>query len=62
MPANLRVRSRRLAHAPAIPLPAGPGAMGAWGFLQLGWRETNLRLAIDEYLPFGLVAGSVYET
>lgn len=37
-------------------------AMGAWGFLNLGWRETNLRIAIDEYLPFGLAAGPVYET
>ncbi|MCA8929190.1 MAG: ATP-binding cassette domain-containing protein [Alphaproteobacteria bacterium] len=37
-------------------------AMGAWGLLNLGWRETNLRIAIEEYLPFGLAAGSVYET
>ena len=55
----------RLADRAAAELLTGAadgGAMGAWGFLQLGWRETNLRLAIDEYLPFGLVAGSVYET
>ncbi len=38
------------------------GAMGAWGFMQFGWRETNLQIAIQEYLPFGLMAGSVNET
>jgi hypothetical protein len=38
------------------------GAMGAWGFMKFGWRETNLAIATQEYLPFGLMAGSVYET
>ncbi len=55
----------RLADRAACELWTGAGdgdAMGAWGFLSLGWRETNLRIAIEEYLPFGLAAGSVYET
>jgi len=41
---------------------ADGGAMGVWGFLGLPWRETNLAIATEEYLPFGLMAGSIYET
>ena len=31
--------------------------MGAWHFLQAPQRMRNLRLALDEYLRFGLEAG-----
>ncbi len=41
---------------------ANGGSMGVWGFMQFPWRETNLAIATQEYLPFGLMAGSVYET
>ncbi|MCW5983243.1 MAG: hypothetical protein KIT09_34450 [Bryobacteraceae bacterium] len=45
--------------APACPkeISAGgedAGEMGAFQFLQQGRREANLRLRLDEYLPFGL--------
>jgi hypothetical protein len=33
------------------------GEMGAWHFLQAPQRVRNLRLALDEYLRFGLEAG-----
>jgi hypothetical protein len=36
------------------------GEMGAFEFLQQGRREANLRLRLDEYLPFGLRAGIIY--
>jgi hypothetical protein len=36
------------------------GEMGAFQFLQQGRREANLRLRLDEYLPFGLRAGIIY--
>jgi hypothetical protein len=35
----------------------GEGEMGAWRFLQTPRRLKNLRLALDEYLRFGLEAG-----
>lgn len=34
--------------------------MGAYRFLEQGRREANLRLRLDEYLPFGLRAGLFY--
>jgi len=34
--------------------------MGIWNLLQQSQREANLRQALDEYLRFGLDAGSIY--
>jgi hypothetical protein len=34
--------------------------MGAYRFLLQGWRADNLRLRLEEYLPFGLRAGIIY--
>ena len=34
--------------------------MGAWHFLHVPQRLDNLRRALDEYLRFGLEAGSVF--
>jgi hypothetical protein len=36
--------------------------MGAFGSLQQPRREANLRLRLEEYLPFGLEAGLIYVT
>ncbi len=36
------------------------GEMGAFQFLQQNRREANLRMRLDEYLPFGLRAGIIY--
>jgi hypothetical protein len=36
--------------------------MGVWCHLKQQQREANLRLRLDEYLPFGLEAGLIYET
>jgi hypothetical protein len=36
--------------------------MGAWSHLKQPQREANLRLRLEEYLPFGLEAGLIYET
>lgn len=36
--------------------------MGAFSFLQQPQRETNLRVRLQEYLPFGLQAGLIYVT
>ena len=36
--------------------------MGAFNFLLPAQREANLRLALDDYLPFGLEAGIYYVT
>lgn len=36
--------------------------MGAFGFLKQPQRETNLRVALEEYLRFGLEAGLFYVT
>jgi len=36
--------------------------MGAWNFLLQPRREANLRLALDEYLRFGLEAGLFFAT
>jgi len=36
--------------------------MGAFQFLQQPQRAANLRLRLDEYLPFGLEAGLIYVT
>ena len=48
--------------APACPPEIGGGAddegeMGAWHWLQAPQRVRSLRLALDEYLRFGLEAG-----
>jgi hypothetical protein len=53
-------------------LPGGPaeiatGAedgseMGAYCHLKQPQREANLRLRLEEYLPFGLEAGIIYVT
>jgi hypothetical protein len=34
--------------------------MGAWHFLQAPQRVANLRVALDEYLRFGLEAGIAF--
>jgi len=36
--------------------------MGVFSFLQQPPRETNLQTALDEYLRFGLEAGTIEET
>ena len=36
--------------------------MGAFSFLKQPQRETNLRVRLQEYLPFGLEAGLIYVT
>ena len=36
--------------------------MGVFSFLQQPQRETNLRVRLQEYLPFGLEAGLIYVT
>jgi hypothetical protein len=36
--------------------------MGAFSFLQQPQRRTNLQTALDEYLRFGLEAGTIEET
>jgi hypothetical protein len=36
--------------------------MGAYCHLKQPQRETNLRIRLDEYLPFGLVPGIIYVT
>jgi hypothetical protein len=36
--------------------------MGAWSHLKQPQREANLRHRLEEYLPFGLEAGLIYET
>jgi hypothetical protein len=36
--------------------------MGAYNLLQQPFRETNLRVRLDEYLPFGLEPGIVHVT
>ncbi len=36
--------------------------MGAFSHLKQPQRETNLRIRLDEYLPFGLVPGIIYVT
>ena len=41
---------------------ADSAEMGAWSHLKQPQREANLRLALEEYLRFGLEAGIFYET
>jgi hypothetical protein len=36
--------------------------MGAFSFLKQPQRETNLRIRLEEYLPFGLEPGIIYVT
>ena len=36
--------------------------MGAFEHLKQPQRETNLRIRLEEYLPFGLAAGRIYVT
>jgi hypothetical protein len=36
--------------------------MGAYHLLRQPFRETNLRVRLDEYLPFGLEPGIVHVT
>ena len=36
--------------------------MGAFSSLKQPQRETNLRIRLEEYLPFGLEAGIIYVT
>jgi hypothetical protein len=36
--------------------------MGAFHDLMQPQRETNLRIRLEEYLPFGLVPGLIYVT
>ena len=36
--------------------------MGAFCHLKQPQRETNLRIRLEEYLPFGLDAGFIYVT
>ncbi len=56
---------RQLAHAchPGIRTGAEDGSeMGVFSHLKQPQREANLRLAIEEYLPFGLEAGLFFVT
>jgi hypothetical protein len=49
--------------APEIATGAEDGSeMGAWSHLKQPQREANLRLRLDEHLPFGLSAGLIYAT
>jgi hypothetical protein len=49
--------------APEIATGAEDGSeMGAWSHLKQPQREANLRLRLEEYLPFGLEAGLIYAT
>jgi hypothetical protein len=49
--------------APEIRAGADDGAeLGAFHLLLQPFRETNLRVRLDEYLPFGLEAGIVHAT
>lgn len=49
--------------APEIATGAEDGAeMGAYCHLKQPQREANLRLRLEEYLPFGLEAGLIYAT
>jgi len=42
---------------------AGDGSeMGAFEHLKQPQREANLRIRLDEYLPYGLAAGSIHVT
>jgi len=36
--------------------------MGAFSHVKQPQRESNLRIRLDEYLPFGLQAGILYVT
>jgi hypothetical protein len=36
--------------------------MGAFSSLKQPQREANLRIRLEEYLPFGLEAGLIYVT
>jgi hypothetical protein len=36
--------------------------MGVWAFLRNPQRESNLRIRLDEYLPFGLEPALIYVT
>jgi len=36
--------------------------MGVWNFLKQPQRETNLLASLDEYLRFGLEAGTFFTT
>jgi hypothetical protein len=52
---------------PGVPSEIRKGAedgseMGAFSHLQQPQRETNLRIRLDEYLPFGLEPGLIYVT
>jgi hypothetical protein len=52
-----------LKSAPEIATGAEDGAeMGVYRHLQQPQREANLRLRLEEYLPFGLDAGLIYAT
>jgi hypothetical protein len=53
--------------SPSCPLELRSGAedgseMGAYCHLKQPQRESNLRIRLDEYLPFGLDAGLIYVT
>ncbi len=55
----------QLAATAAVELRTGAAdgsEMGVFSFLQQPQREANLRVALDEYLPFGLQAGLFYVT
>ena len=42
--------------------PADGSEMGVYCQLKQPQRESNLRIRLDEYLPFGLDAGLIYVT
>jgi hypothetical protein len=53
----------RLEVPPGIRTGAEDGSeMGAFNHLKQHQRETNLRIRLEEYLPFGLEAGLIYVT
>jgi hypothetical protein len=55
----------QLAYSCPVQIKAGAedgSEMGAFSFLQQPQRETNLRVRLQEYLPFGLQAGLIYVT
>lgn len=55
----------QLTRRAAVEISAGAedgSEIGAWSHLKQPQREANLRLRLEEYLPFGLEAGLIYES
>jgi hypothetical protein len=56
------VQLRRTTPVQILAGGADGAEMGAFNHLKQPQRETNLRVRLGEYLPFGLEAGFVYVT